>query len=598
MKSFKFIYDISKKYPGLLFINTALSFAVGLLGAFSLFTVTPIIDFLINTDTQSRSVLTNKIVSVIEFFGISVSLTTLCIIFFAFITLGCFLQIVVRFFILKTKYILLKDIITGVFKDFFSARWSFFVHNKQGTLINTLTREMVNIGDAFGGIGTLFSSILELLFFIIVPFMISWQITVTCVILGLFFAAPFILLGKKSYQWGKLNTLTANRLTTVMQENFNLAKLVIGFGAQQRGIDLFSKVYDENVEVTLKSQLLASATPVLYRPFGVVMIIVAVFMGRQLHVPLSELAILLLALLQIAQSIGNIAMYRNSLENFVPSYEQIKDLRELAREHHQPLKDKLYTGFEKTIELKNLSFSYRANEPVLNQINVNIPKRKMVAIVGKSGSGKSTLIDLIMGFYEPQGGGLLVDGVPLQEYNILSYRQRIGYVPQDSVLFNMTIRDNLLWAQNQATQEELNEACRLAYVDEFIDKFPEGYETIVGDRGVRLSGGQIQRVALARAFLRKPDLLILDEATSSLDTHSELLIQQAIENFAKDTTVVVVAHRLSTIKKADCIYILDNGQMIESGSYQDLIAKGGHFKTMAQLQDLEVSLNENEEKSE
>jgi ABC-type multidrug transport system fused ATPase/permease subunit len=212
----------------------------------------------------------------------------------------------------------------------------------------------------------------------------------------------------------------------------------------------------------------------------------------------------------------------------------------------------------------------------------------MVAVVGESGSGKTTLLDIIMGFYQPSSGSIEVDDVPLSEFEINSYRRLIGYVPQESVLFNLSIKDNLLWARPDASPDELKVSCRLANAEEFISQLPAGYDTIVGDRGVRLSGGQVQRIALARAILRRPQLLILDEATSSLDTYSERLIQQAIEQIAKETTIVVVAHRLSTIVRAGRIYVLVDGRVAEEGSYEELVARCGHFSRMAQLQALGV----------
>ena len=225
---------------------------------------------------------------------------------------------------------------------------------------------------------------------------------------------------------------------------------------------------------------------------------------------------------------------------------------------------------------------------MLTDIDLSIPRGTMVALVGDSGAGKSTLIDLIMGFHEPTQGRILIDGTPLQALDILSYRHRIGYVPQDAVLFNTTIRENLRWAKPDATHDEIRQACRQAHAEEFIERFPEGYDTVVGDRGVRLSGGQCQRMALARALLRQPELLILDEATSSLDSQSERLIQQAIEAAAKNTTVIVIAHRLATIVNADAIYVLHGGRIVEEGTYRTLRQQHGPFHRMTQLQLLEV----------
>jgi len=209
----------------------------------------------------------------------------------------------------------------------------------------------------------------------------------------------------------------------------------------------------------------------------------------------------------------------------------------------------------------------------------------MVAVVGESGAGKSTLIDIIIGFNDPDSGTITLDGKPLGEYEINSYRNRIGYVPQEGILFNMSIAENIRWANEEATLEDIKFACKSANADSFIESFPNQYDTIVGDRGVRLSGGQLQRVALARAIVRKPEILILDEATSSLDTKSERLIQEALEKISKETTIIVIAHRLSTILKADNIYVLEKGEIIEHGNYQKLTENNKRFNEMVKAQE-------------
>jgi len=399
---------------------------------------------------------------------------------------------------------------------------------------------------------------------------------------------PFILLGKLSYQLGALNTTTGNKMISVIQESLSMAKVVLGFGNQRKAKDNLASTFDAHCQATLKSQTLGLAVPILYRPFSVLMIVIALFTARKFNVPLSEIMVLLIALLQVAICISNLTMRKNSLENFFPSYEQIKNLRERARQLKQKSGTRQFTGFNHALRIEELTFAYSAHEPVLVNINASIPKGKMVAFVGESGAGKSTFIDMIMGFNQPSSGRLIFDNVPLTDFDICSYRHRVGYVPQDSVLFNMTIRDNLLWAYEGASDEEIIHACCQANANEFIRRLPKGYNTLVGDRGVRLSGGQVQRIALARAILRKPELLILDEATSSLDTYSERLIQQAIENIAKETTVIVIAHRLSTIVNANYIYLFKEGCIVEEGTYTELLKMKGHFNRMTQLQTLEA----------
>lgn len=588
MKLLVFIREILKKFPILLISNIFLFVSVSALGACSLLSVGPLVDFLVDPQLQNASPLTKKAVALLGGWGIPVTLTSWAVILVVFIALASVFQVFARRSILKTKYAVLRDLMLGTFEDFFNARWYFFSSGKQGVLLNTFTREITVIGDAFGAMAMFFANILQLGFALVIPFYISWQVTLISLGIALFFAVPFTLFSKYSYRLGKLNTATANAMTSVVHENLGAAKLLLGFGNQHKGNDNFARAFDAHRNVTVRSQIINIAMPILYRPFAVLMAVMALFAARQFGVALSEITVLLFALFQVAVSVSNIMSQKNALENFFPSYEQIKNLRERARQMRQPQGPKKFEGFKDKIVVQGVSFAYPGHSLVLKEISLCIPKGKMIALVGKSGAGKSTLVDILMGFHEPTSGSLIFDGIPFKEYDINSYRSRLGYVPQDSTLFNMSIRDNLLWANPNASPEELEEACRLAYADEFISRLPERYDTLVGDRGVRLSGGQVQRMALARAFIRQPELLILDEATSSLDTHSERFIQKAIENISAKTTVVVVAHRLSTIKKADRIYVLEQGQIAEEGTYADLVGGSGRFNSMVKLQELEV----------
>lgn len=588
MKAFLFIRDIFKKFPALLTVNTLLLVVVSMLDAFSLLTLTPIVDFLIHPDLAGISPFTVKAIGILKFFGLSVTLGNWLLIFITLIVLSSAVDIFARYSILRTVYAVLRDILLGMFEDFFAARWYFFSSSKQGVLLNTFNRELAVVSTAFTKIALFFTSVIELVFFLTVPLCISWQVTSISLAAGLLFVLPFILLSRHTYRLGQLNTSTANQMSAVVQENLGLAKIVLGFANQHKSIANLSAAFNAHRLVTVKSQIINIAIPKLYRPFGVVMIIIALFSARRFGVSLSEITVLLLALLQVAVSIGNITMHKNALDNFAPSYEQIKDLRERAKELKQDSGPRQFKGFVRELIAQGVSFAYPGQEePVFKDINVRIPKGKMVAFVGESGTGKSTFIDIVMGFHQPTAGRIIIDDIPLKEFDINSYRGRLGYVPQESILFNMSIRDNLRWADEKADEEGLRRACSQANADKFIDELPRGYDTLVGDRGVRLSGGQIQRIALARAILRKPDILILDEATSSLDTYSERLIQQAIEEIARETTVIIIAHRLSTIVKADYIYVFKNGRIVEEGRYSELARKKGEFSKMMQLQALE-----------
>ncbi|MFH1287795.1 MAG: ABC transporter ATP-binding protein [bacterium] len=589
MKALLFIRDIFKKYSRLFIINTALVVLLGIVDICALVAIGPLIDFLTHSDLVGISPLTERVVWIMNFIGLPVTLGVYSCVFLIFVSLSSGLRIFVRYSLLKTKYVLGRDLLLGTFDDFFKAKWYFFSSSRQGMLLNTFIRELGIVGDAFGAMGIFFAGILQLLICLAVPFAISWQVTTISLFTTLAISLPFVFLGKISYRWGRLNTTTANQIGVVTQESLGLAKVILGFGNQRKGYNNLDTAYENHRKVTVKSQTLSTAIPMLYQPLGAIVLIVALLSARIFKVPFSEMTVLLLALLRSVFFVGRLVESKHSLENSFPSYEQVNNLRIKAKGLKQPSGGREFSDFNKEIKIEGVWFAYPGHKSVLEDINMTIPKGKMIAVVGDSGAGKTTFIDLIMGFNEPAKGQIAFDGVSLQSFDVNSYRQRIGYVPQDSVLFNMTIRDNLLWAKDDATQEEIVEACRQANADEFIVGFSKGYDTLVGDRGVRLSGGQRQRIALARAILRRPVLLFLDEATSSLDTNSERLIQKAIENVAKETTVIVIAHRLSTIINSDFVYVLREGRVVEKGKYSDLAKIDGYFNRMVKLQFLETA---------
>jgi subfamily B ATP-binding cassette protein MsbA len=238
-----------------------------------------------------------------------------------------------------------------------------------------------------------------------------------------------------------------------------------------------------------------------------------------------------------------------------------------------------------SVTFDDVTFHYESQTvPALNDINLTIRAGEMVALVGSSGSGKTTLVNLIPRFYEPTDGRILIDGVDIQSYTLRSLRSRIGMVSQDVVLFDDSIRNNIAFGREDATDEDIFYAARLAYAHEFVERLPQGYQTVVGEKGVKLSGGERQRLAIARAILRDSPLLILDEATSALDTESERVVQLALANLMKNRTTVVIAHRLSTIQRADRIIVLARGLIVEVGTHDELLRHGGQYQRLHAMQ--------------
>jgi ABC-type multidrug transport system fused ATPase/permease subunit len=584
MRILKFFIEVFNKFPFLIISNIMLLIVVGILDAASIITVTPLVDFMIHPDSNNLSTITIKINAILKTIGIPVTLLSLMVIFLFFNILRSIFFILSKYFLLTTRIKFIREMMIGTFEDFFNSQWYFFSSNSQGILINTFSREMERVAEALGSIAGFFANVVQIIFYFAVPFYVTWKVSTVSLVSAFICVAPLFLLGKISYNFGSKITSTANQLITVIAESLGSAKVILGYGNQHKSISNLSNAFDRHYKATIKASTLESSIPIIYFPLGMICLVSTLLYSRSIGVPLSETVAVLYSLMKSVPLIGELSRARNSLEIFYPSYEQIKRLRENAKRLKQITGPIKFQEISHEIVFENVSFAYPGCSNVLNYINAKIPKGKMIAFVGESGAGKSTLIDMLMGFHEPSTGKIKIDNIPIEEFDIYSLRQRIGYVPQDALLFNMSVRDNLLWSNNEASENDIFTACELARAHEFIQRSPDGYDTIVGDRGVRLSGGEIQRVALARAILRKPEILILDEATSSLDSNSEQLIQESIESIAKYTTIVVIAHRLSTIKNADYVYVLSNGAIVEEGNYKELTNQGRLFAQMVEKQ--------------
>lgn len=588
MRALRIVRELMRRQPRFLSVVAPLLVLTSVLDAVPLIGFAPIIDLLIHPDLSQASPATLKIAAAIARVGFPPTMPVVASLFVSLLVLKSLVAVGTQLIVTRVNFSLTKASMTRILSRFMGAGWPFFTSNDCGTLGNTLMRETEKITIAFESTAVILANTLRLAAYLVVALILSWKLTILT--LGLLAVAllPFFLLGRLSYGIGAAHTKTANEFQGSVVETLSAAKLILGFGNQEKALRKIEESLGPYLKSAVQWVMVRAVSPLAFEPLGFMMALTILYVGHaRFQIPLSSLFILLYILKTSSGLAMTVINEKNRLENVAPALEQIDRLENDALRMVQPTGTRRFEQLEREISFKDVRFSYPDHGETLKGVSVAIPKGRMTALVGRSGSGKTTFIDLLLGFYQPQAGRIAVDGVPLSELDILSWRKRIGFVPQDPFLFRASIRENLLWANADASPKDIEEACAAANATEFIDQLPERLDTVVGDRGVRLSSGQRQRVALARTLLRKPELLILDEATSALDSHSELLIQKSVELLSRSVTVVAIAHRLSTIKMADRIYVLDKGSVVESGSFTHLMSiSGGEFLKAAELQGL------------
>jgi ABC-type multidrug transport system fused ATPase/permease subunit len=579
------IREFLTRYPRHFALLIVLLMLGGVLAMVAVLAVVPLADFLLDPSLKAPSRVTKALVHFASPLGIRPGFWVFGLFFVAANALKALLDVATRYSILRIKYAVQRGLIADALKAFFNARWEFFSGTDQGRLLNTVNRELANIGDTLGQLATQFSQLVQLAIYLVVPIWLNPVMTLTALGLALLLGSPILLLHKVAYRYGQRNTETGNVMLGTLNEILGAARLVFGFGRQEHSRARFLHTYDQHVGATLKSQTLDATASSLFQPIGMLAAIVALGIAMRQGTPVAEMAALLFSMLRLLPLLGGVLSTNVSISSFLPSYEQLVSLRMQAAGLREVEGDRVFQRIDERIELKDVTFTYPGRHRTIAGVTLAIRKGQMTALVGESGSGKSTITDLVLGLQIPESGDVVLDGIPLPRWKQNSFRERVGYVPQDPILFHASIRENLLWSCPESNEGELWASLRMANAESFVRQLPDGIETIVGDRGMRLSGGQRQRIALARALLRKPELLILDEATSALDSESEHLIQQSIDKVAEDTTILIVAHRLSTIAKADYVYVLREGSVVEDGGYADLShRRGGVLARMIEAQ--------------
>lgn len=483
---------------------------------------------------------------------------------------------------------IVREVRNDIYKKFQELSLDFYSKKRAGELISRITNDVGYITNAISyGLTDLIYQVMQVIFFAFMVFFIYWKLALISFILFPLIMFPVVKIGKRIK---KFSVETQNKmadLNTILTETIQGAYIVKVFCREDYEIarfkDINMKYYKYMIKSAKRTILLSPLTECI-GVFGAIMILALVgkevIMGK---LSFGVFGLFLASLMSMIRPFKKLSNVHSINQQAISASNRIYEILEEKTKVVERVGAKELSCFNDKIEFKDVWFRYEKDD-VLKDINLQVKKGDVVALVGHSGAGKSTLVSLVARLYEPQQGSITIDGVDIRELKIRSLRSFISVVSQDMVLFNSTVRDNIAYGREGASDEDIFTAAKKAYAFDFINKMPKGFATVIGDRGARLSGGEKQRIAIARAFLKDSPILILDEATSALDSQSERLVKEAFYNLMKERTTFVIAHRLSTVQQANIIVVMAKGAIVEMGTHTELINRESLYKTLYDLQ--------------
>jgi ATP-binding cassette, subfamily B, bacterial MsbA len=480
-----------------------------------------------------------------------------------------------------------------IFEHLQTLSLSFFAKRRTGEIMSRMTNDVTTLENLITDIpATALQQSIRLIGGIIIIIYMNWKLTFMILIL-----APVMVLFAKTFgrKLKRLSTEIQDKLatsTTILEENISCVQVVKSFVRAPLETERFSSAVEDSFESARKRVIISSffGPTIGFIAFSTSLVLLW-YGGREVitgGISPGELIAFILYATIIAGPMGSFARMFTRVQEGIGASQRIFDILETEAEVPDSQGAKPLPAISGKVEFDQIRFHYREDQEVLHGISFSAEPGQVVALVGPSGAGKSTLIQLLHRFYDPVSGEIRIDGTPIRQVSLDSYWSQIGLVPQETLLFGGTIQENIEYARVNATQEEVIHAAKAANAHGFIMDCPDGYQTVVGEKGIRLSAGQRQRIAIARTILKDPRLLILDEATSALDNESELLIQDALERLMQGRTAFVIAHRLSTIHNADKIIVMDKGQIVETGNHQELMRNKGLYHRLYTLKSLQM----------
>jgi len=494
------------------------------------------------------------------------------------------------FYMIPIRTGVLRDLRTQLYKKIISLPIGFFTAERKGDIMSRMTVDVSEVeASIMSSLDMVFKNPIMIVIYLGVMFAMSWELSLFVLLLLPFSGWLIGKIGKSLKRQSNAGQEQNGEMLSQIEETLGGLRVVKAFNAEHKLEERFS-IINEKLRGTFNrinrrfnlahpvSELIGTTVIAILIWFGGVLIL-----SNRSSIDGTQFIVYILVFYSIIAPSKELSRASYSIQKGLASLDRVDKILMSENTIAEPEHPAKFHSFTDKIEFKNLSFKYQ-NDWVLQDINLTVPKGKTVALVGQSGSGKSTLVDLLPRYYDPVKGEVLMDGVNIKKFKTHDIRSQMGNVNQEAILFNDTFFNNIAFGVESATLEQVIEAAKIANAHDFISATENGYQTNIGDRGSKLSGGQRQRVSIARAILKNPPILILDEATSALDTESEKMVQEALENLMLNRTTLVVAHRLSTIKRADEICVLHEGKIVERGKHDELIALDGYYKRLCDMQ--------------
>ncbi|MEK7823375.1 MAG: ABC transporter ATP-binding protein [Nitrospirota bacterium] len=568
MEQYKRLIRYLKPYWWVVAIATMFSLATsGISGAMAWY-IKPVID----------GINLNKDIHIIKTFPL---------LYIGFFTLKGLFSFAYSFLMRAVGSKVVRDVREQLFKKLIGLPMNFYVNRPSGELISRVINDSNVLQGLLGySVKDIIVEGTSFLVLLIIAFIRRWDLALIAITVLPF---SFFVINKFGKKMKKISQQTQEQISGLiirLTESISGIKMIKGFRREKLHEDKFNEENKKNYRVALKGARTIEYSSLIHEIITGIGSTSILFYGFYLvfhdKMTMGDLLSFFAAIGMMYTPIRRLGNANNNLQQARAASERIFYILD-----EQPEVDgtKNLTEIKNEIVFDNVRFIYPGTrKKVLDDINFRVKKGELVAIVGKSGAGKTTMVDMLPRFYKPVSGSIFIDDIDVNDVTLESLRKNIGIVSQDIILFNETVMDNIALGKLDATEEEIKEAAKAAYAHDFIKEMLHGYDTIIGERGIRLSGGQKQRISIARALLKNPPILILDEATSSLDTASEIIVQKALDNLMTNRTTFVIAHRLSTVRKADKILVLDKGKIIETGTHEELLSKEGMYKFLYKSQ--------------